>query len=252
MEKVPLSFTALGESVSVEVDVLPEQARLDELLPVLRILDDRINEVAIRKNGQPVTCAKGCSACCRIQPVPVTPVEAYSLSLLVESMPEPRRAAVVARFRDCVSRLEDAGLTSVYLEGRPADSTEQAQANARKYLDLGLVCPFLEDDACGIYDSRPFTCRDYLVTSPKEFCSDPLSLPVRRAPTLVSGGRAMLAAEANVTGTAGYTLPLTLALAFVETCRERFTRLYDGQELFARGVRALVESSRPRSAPAHT
>jgi len=251
MEKVALNFTALNQAVSVEVDALPDEARLDELLPALRILDDRLNEIALRQNGQPVTCAKGCSACCRIQPVPVTPVEAYSLSLLVESMAEPRREIVLSRFRDCVSRLEEAGLAQAYLEGRPADSVEQAQANARKYLDLMLVCPFLEDDACSIYATRPFTCREYFVTSPKEFCSDPVSLPVRRAPTMVSAGRAILATEANLTGTAGYTVPLTLALAFVREREGRFARTYSGRELFDRGVKNLVATSRP-APPAQT
>lgn len=240
-----MQFHVLDEVVSTEVEPMPERIRLDEILPLLRVLDDQFLGVAIRKNGQPVTCAKGCSACCKIQPVPVTPVEAYGLLLLVEAMPEPRREEILSRFRDCVERLDAAGVAETYLEGRPAASPEQAQANVRRYLDLQLVCPFLEDDACSIYEIRPFTCREYFVTSPKEFCTDPLSLPVRRVPQIVSGGSTILSTGAALAGISGYTVPLTLALVFAERHRETLARTYLSPEVLTRSLQTLLASSRP-------
>src|SRR5262249_46578500 len=100
MEKLSLSFRVLDETVPLETDRLPDRIRLDEALPAFRILDDRAIDIAVRKNGQPITCRKGCSTCCRIQPVPVTPAEAYGIAKLVESLPEPRRTEVLARFDD--------------------------------------------------------------------------------------------------------------------------------------------------------
>jgi Fe-S-cluster containining protein len=241
--KIPVHFTVLGEPASVELEPLAGRASLDAVLPALRVLDGRILDITLRKHSEPPTCAKGCSACCRVQPVPVTPLEARDLTLLVESMPEARRATVLARFEQCVSLLEAAGLASVYLEGRRADSDEQARGNARKYLDLKLACPFLDDDVCGIYDSRPFTCREYFVTTPKEFCADPLSQPVRRIPSIVSGARAALAVEAEFTGVVAYTLPLTLALEFAKTHQETLARTFPGADLLSHGVRALFASA---------
>ncbi len=243
MEKVHLQFRVLDEVVSTDVEPMPEEIRLDEILPLLRVLDDQFCGVAIRKNGQPVTCAKGCSACCKIQPVPVTPVEAYSLLLLVEAMPEPRREELLARFRDCVLRLEAAGLAEGYLEGRPAASMEQAQTNARHYLDLRLVCPFLEDDVCSIYAIRPFTCREYFVTSAKELCTDPIALPVRPVPRIVSGASTILGTAAEIAGIAGYTVPLTLALIFAERHRDALAKTYSSSEVLTRSLRTLVASN---------
>ena len=36
----------------------------------------------------------------------------------------------------------------------------------REYFQLGIPCPFLEEESCSIYHDRPITCREYLVTSP--------------------------------------------------------------------------------------
>ena len=63
----------------VSVDAPPERTRLDEMLPALQALDDEFAMAAVRRNGQPITCAKGCSASTEPDPrVPVTPVEAYA------------------------------------------------------------------------------------------------------------------------------------------------------------------------------
>jgi Fe-S-cluster containining protein len=243
MEKVSLEYRVGNESVTTEVEVPSEQIRLDEILPVLRVLDDQLSTIAIRKGGHAVTCAKGCSACCRIQPVPVTPVEAYGLRLLVNAMAEPRRTEVLARFEYCVAQLEAVGLKDIYLEGRKASSDEQAQANAKKYLDLKLVCPFLEDDACSIYEARPFSCREYFVTSPKELCVDPISLPVQRVTPLVSGAMAILGATADLTGTKGYTVPLTLALLYSDGHAESMAGMYPGRQVFDRSILTLFASN---------
>lgn len=223
---------------------MPERARLDEMLPVLRVLDDQVAAIAVRRNGLPATCAKGCSACCRIQPVPVTPVEAYDLALLAADLPEPRRGRVLSRFADCAGRLESAGLARIYLEGRRAASAGEAQANARKYLDLGLVCPFLEGDSCAIYERRPFTCREYFVTTPKELCRDPLANPVQTVPMILSGAGAVLSAAAGLAASLGFVFPLVLALAYAEEHAPELQQTHPGEEVFTRTLQAYLNSNR--------
>jgi Fe-S-cluster containining protein len=234
MEKAPLQFRILDSLI--RVDAPPERARLDEILPALWALDDGFAAAAIRQNGRPVSCAKGCSACCRIQAVPVTPVEAYALLLLVERLPEPRRTAILTRFAASVARLHAAGLAEGFLEGRRPVSEEDAKAQARQYLDLGLICPFLDHDVCSIYQARPFACREYFVTSANELCVDPLLHPVKTVPAISDGGEANLATAAAFTGRPGYTIPLTLALIYATTHREELERTYDGNQIFTRAL----------------
>jgi Fe-S-cluster containining protein len=240
MKKAPIQLRILDEVVSV--DAPPECARLDEMLPPMRALDDRFAAAAIRRNGQPVTCVKGCSACCRIQAVPVTPVEAYALLLLVERLHEPRRTLVLSRFAASAARLHAAGLAEGFLEGLRPPSDEDSKAQARQYLDLGLVCPFLEHDICSIYESRPFACREYFVTTPKEWCSDPLANPVKTVPAILDAGAANLSTAAAFTGKSSYMIPLTLALVYAVAHREELERIYDGNQVFARAIGDLFGS----------
>lgn len=244
MEKATLQFRVLGRPVSIDIDPLPPMARLDEVLPVMRALDDQLVTIAVEANGRPVSCARGCSACCRIQPVPVTPAEAYRLLRLAENLPEPERGRILSRFADRQARLMSAGLAAAYLEGRRAGSEEQARANANAYLDLRLACPFLEDDdSCGIYNERPFVCREYSVTSKKEFCADPLVSPVETVPILASLAAASMEAAAEVSRQPRYTIPLTLALAFATEHRAELERTYSGVEILNRSVRSAMSAA---------
>ena len=57
--------------------------------------------VAAAEAGKAISCHKGCGACCR-QLVPISRTEGERLVTLVDAMPEPRRAAVLARFADAL------------------------------------------------------------------------------------------------------------------------------------------------------
>jgi Fe-S-cluster containining protein len=241
-----LELRVLGERITVEGPRPEAPVRLDEVLPLLREIDDRAVDVAVRRteaSGESVSCRKGCSACCRAQPVPVTPAEAYALWRLVEALPEPRRAETRERFADRVRRLRAAGLAAPFLYRDPELTPEQARATAQSYFRLGLVCPFLEDDACGIYPDRPFVCRQYLVTSPAELCRDPFTNPVRPIPLPIAAAGAALQTAEEMLGTPQHTVPLVLALEYAQAHRAELERTYDASTLYPRAVRALV--SRP-------
>lgn len=240
---VRLSLRILGQPVEVESPQPPDRARLDELLPLLRAIDNAAVDAAVKDveaSGETVTCCKGCSACCRAQPVPVTPPEAYALIRLVEGMPEPRRSEVKARFADRVQQLTEAGLVDSFLTRNPADGPAEARALAERYFRLGLVCPFLDDDACSVYADRPFVCRQYLVTSPVELCSDPLNNPVRRVKMPVAAAGATLTVAEEVIGSPQHTVPLVLALEYAERHRADLERTYDSAPLARRWVTAMT------------
>src|SRR5258705_13651646 len=115
---IRLRLRILGEPLAVEAPGPPERVRLDEVLPLLRAIDDRAVDLAVRRSeakGKTVSCRKGCSACCRAQPVPVTPPEAYALLRLVENLPAPRPAQGPAPFADPVPRLRAAGVADRFL-----------------------------------------------------------------------------------------------------------------------------------------
>lgn len=238
--RVQLTLRVQGRSVPIELHLPDRPARLDELLPALRAMDDRVIDAAVahaEAGGERVSCAKGCSACCRAQPVPVTPPEAYALARLVERLPEPRRTAVRAAFAGNVARLRETGLYETYMQRDPTLTREEARAVARRYMALKLVCPFLAEDACSIYEERPFVCRQYLVTSPPALCDAPLDKAVKPVPVPATFAGAMLAAGEALTGHAQYTVPLALALDCARANRTDLEKTGAAKQIFEQVVR---------------
>jgi Fe-S-cluster containining protein len=238
-----VELTVLNRPLVIEDHVPIGPARPDELLPFLYHVANAAIGAAIAKSeseGKHVSCKKGCSACCRAQPVPVTPAEAHAIALLVETMPEPRRSELHARFRDRVARLKAAGLFDLLMREVPVLDKEQARKAAQSYFTLGLVCPFLEEDACSIHHDRPFVCRQYLVTSPAELCRDPLRNPVEVVPMPIRGAGAMLAAAEPVVGREQLTVPLVAALEYDARHRAELERTGDAELVLRRWLAKLA------------
>lgn len=173
--------------IRVEMVVPMGEVPMERLLPALRTTADAFiaygTEVSAAA-GKPVSCAKGCWACCR-QLVPLAHAEARQLATLVEELPEPRRSVVRERFAEALRRVEAAGLLPS-LMGRTGRVAAEAVDLAMDYFRLGIACPFLEDESCSIYHDRPIACREYLVTSPPACCDalttetiEPVALPTR-------------------------------------------------------------------------
>lgn len=231
-----------GLPVRIETRVPDRPLRLDELLPALSAMDDRLIDAAVARletTGKRISCAKGCSACCRTQPVPVTPPEASALARLVEALPEPRRGLVRSAFAAAVGRLRAAGLFDVYMSRDPDLTHGAAVAVARRYMTLSVTCPFLADDACSIYADRPFVCRQYLVTSPPDLCAAPLDNPVQPVRAPAAFATAMLAAGEALSGRAQYTVPLILALEYEQANRAELERTYDARAAIEQVARAF-------------
>src|SRR6476619_1413095 len=129
--RVKVALRLYSESLTVEGDAPAGPARLDELLPLFRGFDNAVIDRAVARveaAGERVSCAKGCSACCRAQPVPVTPPETHALLRLVESLPDRRRSEVRAAFADRVARLRSAGLYHTFMHR----DTDLSRADARQ------------------------------------------------------------------------------------------------------------------------
>ena len=86
---------------------------------------------------------------------------------------------------------------------------------ARRYLALNLPCPFLDDDACSIYDHRLTPCRQYWVTSKPKLCAGPFTNNVRSVPVWPLVRDCVVRECAKFTG----DLPRTVPLAFLPGIR---------------------------------
>ena len=175
-----IKFSLYGEPVEMEMNVPAKPVKPTRMLPIFQAMTNEFLDIGINASlskGETVSCTKGCGACCK-QPVPISEIEAYQLSELVENMPEPKRSEVKEKFARAANRLHEIDWFNRMDNFLKFNATER-QALAMEYFNQNLDCPFLEDASCSIHQNRPLACREYLVTSPAENCQKPTAETVK-------------------------------------------------------------------------
>lgn len=220
-------------------------APVSALLPTIGRLTDRVVERArqdVEASGRTVSCGPGCGACCR-QPVPIAVSEAHRLVALIRSWSAPRRRAVEARFDAALARLEAAGLLEPLRTLGDLEGVDARQALGRAYFDLGIACPFLEDESCAIHADRPIACREYLVTSEAARCADPAPEHVDLVPLPVRPSVALFRMTAEGPGEDAEPVLLVLAREVVEAEEACEPATTPGPALLEGYVRSLAGAS---------
>lgn len=246
-----LHLDVLGSEHEIACRVRLGRTRLSELVPLARSISASIVGIAAQHaehQGKTVSCQRGCTHCCR-QLVPVAPLEAKRLSEVIAALPEERRKNILERFAKALQQLEDAGLLSPkQMQGQRALMSKETDAIAawndvsRRYYELRLDCPFLENDSCSIYDERPIACREYNAVTAPALCEafDPaietLERPVRLGEALTKAGN-------DVAKTKDRAIALPLVLEWVSLRAKAFGGEYDGEKLFWALVEAIEEST---------
>ncbi len=178
-----LEFTASGRTIEAAVSVPREDLRMTDLLPLLFSFSNALvmlGEDVAREAGKPVSCRAGCGACCR-QLVPVSEPEAVHLAELVQALPPERATRIRERFRAALEAL-GAGLTGRLRDPDANKTIDQRRQMGLEYFRAGVPCPFLENESCSIYQQRPLSCREYLVSSPAENCKKPSAETIEMVP----------------------------------------------------------------------
>lgn len=168
---VLVELTIFGGRLRATIPVPARDVTPEEILPQIHAVAEAVVHLSVRaaeQRGKKISCKKGCGACCR-QLVPISETEGYGLLKMIEAMPEARRGAVRARFARVAERLEKLGWVERLMNPNRSTAAERAEM-ANEYFRLGEACPFLEDECCSIYPEWPLVCREYLVTTPAEWC----------------------------------------------------------------------------------
>jgi Fe-S-cluster containining protein len=181
-ETVSVEFSVrVGDGQFTANAVVPTgHTNLTQILPVIQSLESsfiRVVEAQLHEAGRSISCKAGCAACCR-QMVPLSIFEAEALSAWIATLPEERAQALLERFHRTLLALRDAGLIDRIVDKDWVTDGEARTRLALTYFRAGVPCPFLEDENCTIHPIRPLACREYLVSSPPEFCADPSTLPI--------------------------------------------------------------------------
>ncbi len=124
--------------------------------------DERIQD-AIDASPQKLGCEDGCSFCCRQFDVVVHPFEVFEIHAHVARHFKPDQLRGVI---DRATRVVEA----------------RKKATEEERLTLKPTCPFLINNSCSIYASRPSACRNYHATD-RDNCKQSMEAPFSTWPT---------------------------------------------------------------------
>jgi len=243
----------IGEQVATLQATLPRgDVELAEVLPAARQMTEALIKWAVADSeaaGKAISCRAGCGACCR-QAVPISHAEARRLYKLVDEMAEPRRSVVKGRFTRALARVREsdllqrqADLAAAETDGRPQDYYHEW---GKAYFQLGVACPFLEDESCSIHPERPLICREYLVTNPASECATLSRDGIQRVPIKASVSKAVRKLERD--SGMGHWMPLVMALEWAASHPAETKRrpaldwVRSLQRILGRKVRAASEA----------
>ena len=235
-----LSLTLDDPRVSLCLPTGEGQVTLTQLVAPARTICDQLVAAIRHQAGQhdrPISCRKGCSACCRYL-VPLSVPEALLLPTEMAARTPPRtRLKLLASARKLLDAGPPPNLHSL-------DPTQAPQALSGWYTRANVTCPFLSNSCCRIYAQRPLACREHLAQSTRQACaSHSLDRGSLVTPRLsVSTALADLTAELEGRPPEAVMLPLALPW-----CHENATRnqtLYPADQAIHRLIQLLQAQAR--------
>jgi Fe-S-cluster containining protein len=242
-----LEFNAGSHSIEASVAIPKAPMRVADLLPVLLGFSNAIVGLAAEEAkdaGHPVSCHAGCGACCR-QVVPIAESEAEYLAAYVAALPDQRREQVRERFRAAVEALGEE-VAGPLRDTTRFQSLEDRRAIGLEYFRKHVACPFLEKESCSIYEHRPLSCREYLVSSPPKNCEDPGPDRIAPVPVPLKLSEMLYGFDESGTKRGVRWLPLVLALEWAEQHANDTPRYAAGTALFEGFMKHLAAVSNER------
>jgi Fe-S-cluster containining protein len=235
-ERFEIALNTRAGRLTTAVDVPTAFVPVTAIVPLMRRLGEEaqaLEEAQVSAEGKMRSCKKGCAACCRML-VPIAPPEAFALMEYIRLLPDEQQQRVAQRFAASKSTLRAHGLWHRLVEigessGPPDD--EALEPINQQYYTLRMPCPFLEDDACSIYEQRPAACRELLVTSPVEHCEDLVANPVAPIPVPIRIGPVLGLLWGELTETPVRLIPLPTVMDWVEGRRHERHGLWQGPKL---------------------
>jgi hypothetical protein len=157
-------------------------------------------------------------------------------------LPEAQQRALEGRFHAALLGLRAAGILDRLSPELWEEGSEEAKRVVIDYLKARVACPFLVEESCSIHPIRPLVCREYMVTSPSEFCVEPVANQVSgvRMPVKLSKALYRLGAKLENEGT-GW-IPLVFLFHWMRSGAEPGGRLSGPGPQVLHGIFAELQS----------
>jgi len=236
VERFEVALNTPAGRLTTAIDVPTGFIPITSIVTLTRRLGEEAAQLEVQQAaaaGQRISCRIGCAACCRML-VPLSAPEAFALREYIEQLPTDRRTFLLNRLCDTKDRLKREGLwdqlNDVAEASRPLPDEDLDPIN-QSYYALRIPCPFLENEMCSIYESRPSACRELLVTSPAELCQDLAQNPVMPLPVSMRMSSILGLVWGTLTSSPPRLIPLPMALEWAERHKEESRRTWPGASL---------------------
>lgn len=103
---------------------------------------NNLSKHIIKTTNQNIACGKGCSYCCNTR-VEITQPEAIFIYSYIKN------------------NLNEDQLSSIFCKIKEISNITSKITNIKDHSKLQIPCIFLNNNECGIYEIRPFICREY-------------------------------------------------------------------------------------------
>lgn len=212
LSRVNLNIDIFGKELNLTIGFADVPVQICDIVPPAQAICDRIVKTAAdqaQKSGWNIPCQKGCT-CCR-NPVPMSAPEALWLCREINLMPNNERK-VLQRSIELARRKQN------------------------------LACPFLSENSCMIYRSRPLACREHIVAGPN-FCnaSDNQNNQLLQLPVSILEAVIRLCGELEENTTEAIMLPA--AIGWAQNSKDLLTKTYHMSELLNRLVDIIHQQS---------
>ena len=129
------------------------------------------------KKGNIISCSRGCSHCCKIFVVAsLQECEAIVYHLYNHEPTLRLFLRNFTRWNERILRIEDSfrRINTIHARMTAGEASEaeirQFDAECDRYALQDIPCPFLVDNACAIYEVRPYVCARIVAITPSEWC----------------------------------------------------------------------------------
>lgn len=245
-----------GQTVKFDFGSGDRPVVLADVVPLVRRISDAVAAAAVKEAStkSKVPCQKGCAACCKRHLVPLSVPEAFRLTWEILNDPRIETKSVMRTMLTASKKILESRPPIVLparITGRDEPDEDALACISNWYSTLDIECPFLDNNICSIYDTRPLACREHYILGSFHACSGEnssaalLDLPLRMVDVL---GR--LGAELENRETEAVILPL--APAFCDANAERTAKAWPARVITSKLARIIADSVAdryPRSIP---
>ncbi len=213
-EVIGLEFDIFGKAIEFRIAACG-RARLADIVPAARAISTKITDIATERiycrRGH-IPCHKGCPACCSYL-VSMSIPEVFCFNREVFLKPKHLSSHILRTYFLAASQIIKHRPPSLPEQCFPEESANLSELHLLSdwYASLNLVCPFMYNNQCVIYEQRPLVCREHFVTGSAHGCKEGhgeaqvVELPVRMANILCQFTRELCVADDAV------MIPLVLA-----------------------------------------